>query len=99
MSWMPLTQSSMYMKLRVRVAVSPNLDFVAAAGLGFDYLAADGGGSFLPAAVPGAVRPVDVVESGHAGLHAEVLAEMAAHALAEELFPAVSVLGHGRIGI
>jgi hypothetical protein len=35
----------------------------------------------------------------HTGLEAEVLVEMTAHALAEELLPAVAVLGHGGVGV
>ena len=76
------------------LAVAPDLDLVLAGSLGLDDLAADGGRRLLAAAVPGAVRAVDVVEAGHARLEAEVLAEVAAHALGEELLPAVAVLGH-----
>ena len=79
------------------LAVAPDLDGVRAAQLGLGDLAADRGGRLLAAAVVGAVGPVDVVIAGHASRQLEVLAEVAAHALAEELLPAVPVLGHRRI--
>ena len=70
-----------------------------AAELGFDHFAADGGGRFFAAAVPGAVRTVDVVEARHARVQAEILAEVAAHALAEQLLPAVAVFGQRRVSV
>ena len=98
-SWVPWMQSSIYMKLRVCLP-SPQISISLAAGeLGGDDLAADGRRRLFPAAVAGAVRAVDIVIAGDAGLQAEVLAEVAAHALAEQLLPAVAVLGHGRIGV
>ena len=81
------------------VAVAPDFDGVVAGELRFDDLAADGGGGLFAAAVLRAVRAVDVVVAGDAGLDAEVFAEVAAHPLAEELLPAVAVLGHGGVGV
>src|SRR6185312_10028375 len=81
------------------VAVAPDLDRVVAAHLGLNDLAADRGGGLLAAPLVGAVRAVDVVVAGNARLDAEVFAEVAAHALAEELLPAVAVLGHGGVGV
>jgi hypothetical protein len=74
----------MYMKLRV-CSPSP--------------LAADRRRRLLAAAGPGPVRAVDVVVAGHARDEAEVLAVVAAHALAEELLPPVAVLRHRRVGV
>ena len=45
------------------------------------------------------MRAVDVVVAGDAGLEAEVLVVVAGHPLAEQLLPAVAVLGHGRVGV
>ena len=81
------------------LAVAPDLDLVLAGQLGGDDLAADRGRRLLAAAVPGAVRAVDVVVARDAGGEAEVLAEVAAHALAEQLLPAVAVLRHGGVGV
>src|SRR5580658_8784990 len=81
------------------VAVAPNLNFVVAGMARLKNLAADGSGSFLAAAGPGAQRPVNIMETGDAGLHAEILVEVAAHALAEELLPAVSIFGKRGIGV
>ncbi len=81
------------------VAVAPDFDFVFAGEFGLDDLAANGGGGFFAAAVVGAVGAVDVVIAGDAGDEAEIFAEMAAHAFAEELFPAVAVFGQGGIGV
>ena len=81
------------------LAVAPDLDLVVAGVLGLDDLAADGGGGLFAAAGPGAEGAVDVVEAGDAALEAVVLFEVAAHALGEELLPAVAVFGQGGIGV
>lgn len=80
-------------------AVAPDFDFVVAGERGLGDLAAQCGGGFFASAVVGAVDAVDVVVSGDAGLQAEVFAEVAAHALAEQFFPAVAVFGHGGVGV
>ncbi len=67
--------------------------------LRFDHFSADGGRRLLATAQPRAVWSVHIVVAGDARLNAEVLAEVAAHALAEQLLPPVSVLWHRRIGI
>src|SRR4051812_23475047 len=79
--------------------VAPNFQGVIAGEFGVDDLAAHGGGGFFAPALECAMRAVDVVETRHPALHAPVFAEVAAHALAEELFPAVPVFGHGGIRI
>src|SRR5688572_11872539 len=81
------------------LAVAPDLDLVLAGHLGLDDLAADRGGGLLAAAFPGAERAVDVVEARDARRDLPVLAEVAAHALGEELLPAVAVLRHRRVGV
>src|SRR5690606_24218486 len=53
----------------------------------------------LATALPGAFGAVDVVVAGDAGLESEVLAEVAGHALGEQLLPAVAVLGVGGVGV
>ena len=80
-------------------ACAPDLDFVFSAEFGGDDFAANGRRRLFAAAIVGAVWPVDVVVTSDAGLDAKVLAEMAAHALAEKLFPAVAVLWHRGISI
>jgi hypothetical protein len=81
------------------LAVAPDLDSSAARELGLDHLAAHRGRRLLPPTVVGPEGSVDVVEARHAGLDPEVLEIVAAHPLAEQLLPAVAVLGHGRVGI
>src|SRR5581483_10119712 len=81
------------------LAVAPDLDLVLTGQLGRRHLSGDRGGCLLAATVIGSVRPVDVVIPGDPRLDAEVVAEVAAHALGEQLLPAVPVLGHGRVGI
>ena len=80
-------------------AVAPDLDLFGAAELGGDDFAADGGRGLLASAIEGAVRPVDVVVAGDAGLEAEVFHEVAAHALGEQFFPAIAVLGVSGVGV
>ena len=48
------------------LAVAPDLDLVLAGLLGVNHLAADRGRRLFAAAVPGAVRAVDIVEAGDA---------------------------------
>ena len=81
------------------MAVTPNLDLVIARHFGFEHFAADGRGGLLPAAVPCAMRAVDVVKPRHPALQAEVFLEVAAHAFAEKFLPSVAVFRQGRIGI
>src|ERR1043166_3721359 len=81
------------------IAVAPDFDLVFARTFRLDDFPADGRRGFLASAVEGAVWSVDVGIAGDAGDGAEVLAEMAAHAFAEKFLPAVTVLGHGGIGV
>src|SRR5215471_17556647 len=80
-------------------AVAPDFDLVIAAELGFDHFAADSGRGLLAASIPGTVGAVDVMEPRDASLQAEVLAEMSAHAFAEEFFPTVAIFRHSWIGV
>ncbi len=95
----PSTQSSAYMKLRRLLAVAPDLDLAEPRELRRDHLAADRGRRLLAPAVVRSVRPVDVVVARDAGDEAEVLGEVVAHALAEQLLPPVAVLGLGRVRV
>src|SRR5690349_8185539 len=72
---------------------------MTAGQLGSNDFAADRGRSLLAAPVPCPVRAIDVMEARHACKQTEVLRKVAAHSLAEQLFPTVSVFRHGRIGI
>ena len=81
------------------LAVAPDLDGMRAGELGLGHLAADRRRRLLPAAVVRPVRSVDVVVAGDPRRNAEVLTEVPAHPLAEELLPPVAVLGHRRIGV
>ena len=74
------------------VAGAPDLDFVLAAELGLDHLAANGRRGLFAAAIPGAVRTIDVVEAGHACAETEILPEVAAHPLARTASPSRSRL-------
>ena len=93
-------QSSIYMKLRVcspspQISISCRPESFASATL--RQIAA---GAFSRPPSPGAGRPVDVVIAGDARRQIpKSSAKVPAHALAEELLPAVAVLGHRRIGV
>src|SRR5512140_2585596 len=80
-------------------AIAPNVDRMLAAVLGFDDLAAEGGGRLFAAAVPGAVRAEDVVEAGNVGFQAALGGVFLAEHFGDQLFPAVAALGHGRVGV
>src|SRR5262249_25940139 len=81
------------------ISGTPYFDFVAPRELGLDDLATNGRGRLLPAAGPGPVRTVHVVVTRHPRGDTEILPEVAAHALAEELLPPVAVFGHRRVGV
>src|SRR5579862_2107277 len=57
------------------ISGAPDFDFVPAAALCLDDLAADRGGGFLTAAVPRSPRAVNVVKAGDSSLEPEVFAE------------------------
>ena len=91
--------SSMYVKLRVcspspQISIAPVPSSCASITL---RQTAAGAFSRPPAYVP--YGPVHVVEARHAHRDAVVLHEVAAHALAEELLPAVAVLRHRRVRV
>ena len=81
------------------LAVAPDLDLTLPRHKRGDHFAADRGRRLFPSAVIGPVRPVDVVIARHARRQSIVLGKMAAHPLAEQLLPAISVLRHRRIRI
>merc|ERR1719198_166323 len=70
------------------MAVAPHLEL----GRRGDGLAREGGGRLLAAALPRAVRAVDVVEAADAALHAEVLVVVHQQLLRHQLLEAVRVL-------
>src|SRR5580704_11138890 len=70
-----------------------------AVDFGFDYFAANRGGSLFSAAVPRAPGTIHVVKARDAGVEAEILAEMAAHAFGEKLLPAVAILCLRGVGV
>src|SRR6185437_14940512 len=81
------------------VARTPDLNFVFAAELRFDYLAAHGGGRLFPASFISTEGPINVVEPGHASGDAKVLSEVTAHPLAKKLFPAIAVFRESGVSI
>jgi len=81
------------------VAIAPDFDLVLARVARLKNLAADCGRGLFAASCPRAEWPVNIVEPGDPRLHAIILMEVAAHALAEELFPSVAVFAERGIGI
>src|SRR6185312_16193319 len=81
------------------LTIAPDLDPVVAGELGRSHFAADRRRRLFAPAVVGAVGAIHIVIPGHPGVQAEVLPEVTAHALAEQLFPAVAVLRHGGVCI
>jgi hypothetical protein len=79
------------------LTITPDLDRLTGPGSG--QLAAQRGGDLLPAAVERPVRAVDVVEPDDAGLHPELIGVVLAEPLADQLLPAIGVLGVGRVGV
>ncbi len=79
------------------LAVAPDLDGAAVFSLG--NFARDGCRRLFLAAVVGAERPVDVVEAHDARLELVVVVVVAAEFFGEQLFPAVTWLGIGRIRV
>src|SRR5439155_18811583 len=80
-------------------AVPPDLDLGPAGQLRLDdFPTGRGGGLFTPT-LPRSEGTTDVVEPRHTCLQAEILPEMRAHPLGEKLLPAVTILGHGRVGV
>ena len=63
------------------------------------HLAAEGRRRLLAPPLPGAIRPVDVVEARHPGLHAKVLLVVLAQLLRVQLLQAVGILGRSGPGV
>src|ERR1700722_13001255 len=74
------------------LAISPNLDLPIADEFRCGHLAANGRGRLFPATLPGSKLTEDVMKARNPGLDPVVVAEMLAEALADQFFPAVSVL-------
>lgn len=81
------------------ITIAPDFDFVFSGKFRIDDFATNGSGGFFSTAVPGAERSVNIVESGDARRNFEVFSEVAAHAFAEEFFPAISIFGHCGISV
>lgn len=77
------------------LAVTPHLKAVS----GADGLAAKGSWSLFASALPGAVRTIDVVEAGNAGLHGEVVGVVNGQLLHAQLLQTVGILRLGGPGI
>src|SRR5436305_14689993 len=80
-------------------AVAPDVDRVISMIHRGDYFAADCRRSFLPPAIPGAPRPVDVMKPGDEGFQTALGPIFLAKDFGDELFPAVTALWHGGVGI
>src|ERR1039457_4095370 len=80
-------------------AVAPDGDVHVLFINGLDDLATERGGGLLAAAVPGAIRAIDVVKAGDVRLHAALGPVFLAEHFGNELLPAVTALGHRRIGV
>src|SRR6478735_7933521 len=80
-------------------AISPDLDFMTTGEFRGDDFATDRRGRLLPPAIKSAVRTIDIMIAGHAGLQAELFPKMPAHPFAEEFLPAIAVLRVCRIGV
>ena len=81
------------------LAIAPHLDLVVAGQLGNRDLAGQGGRCFFAPAIPGPLRPEDVVEAHDAGLKTIILAIVGAQAFHDQFFPAIGILRHGRVGV
>jgi len=64
-----------------------------------DHLAAHRGGRLFAAAVPGAVRAVNIVETRDERLHAALVPVFLAEHFGNQFLPAVAALGHRRIRV
>ncbi len=80
-------------------AVAPDRDVIRIGVYRLDDLATECGGGFFAAAVPGAVRAIDIVETGDEGLHAAFVPIFFTEHFGDELFPAVAAFGHCRVGV
>ena len=81
------------------MAVAPNFNLFGVGVFRLKHLPADRCRRLLTSAVPRSMRTIHIVITNDSCIDLEVLAEMAAHAFAEKLFPTVSILGHGWISI
>src|SRR5215469_5804572 len=81
------------------MAIAPDFNGAAAHIYRFNYFATNGGWRFLAAAIPGAMRPVHVVESGCECRQASLRPIFLTEHLRDQLLPAVATLRHGWISI
>src|SRR5262249_19868853 len=80
-------------------AVAPDLDFMSARKFRLNHFTTDGGGRFFPPTVIRPKRTIDIVETRYASLKSEILAKMAAHTLAKEFFPSITIFGHSGVSV
>src|SRR6266853_3816906 len=81
------------------MAVAPDFDFATPRPLRLGDFPADRSRRLFAAPRPGAERAVDVVVARDSGPKLEILAKVAAHPLAEQLFPPIAVLRHRGVGV
>ena len=74
------------------MAVAPDSDVLPAGVHRLDDFAAQRGRRLFTAAIPGAVRPIDVVEAGNGCLHAAFVPVFLAEHFGNQFFPAVTAL-------
>src|ERR1043166_5690925 len=65
------------------MAVAPDFNFMLSRELGLDDFPADCGRRLFPPAIVSAIRPINIMETGDAGLNPKILTKMAAHSFAE----------------
>src|SRR5580658_11355596 len=78
---------------------APDFNFVFPGQLRFNHFSANRGGSFLAPSVPRPPGTIYVMEARDSGVETVVFAEMAAHPLGKQLFPAVAIFRQRRVGI
>src|SRR5579871_2434519 len=81
------------------LAIAPDFDFGTSCQFSGSNFTAQCRRRFLAAAVVGSKRTEDVVEAHNASFHAEVATIVRAQLFGHQLFPAVSILGIGGIGL
>src|SRR6516165_1630525 len=79
------------------LAVAPDLDFVPARDYRHGYLARNRGWRFFAPPVPRAIGAIDVVITRDTGLDPEILTEVTAQSLSEQLLPTIPILAISRI--
>ena len=79
--------------------VAPYYDLALTGVFGLNDLATEGCRGLFTSAVPGAMRPIYIVESGDGRLESALGPVFLAEHLGHEFFPAIPAFGHGGIGV